>query len=112
MALLCEPPHLFSRFAEKGRSHRTGIQSDVGHRRDRFDVLLVTVYDIETKTLLETARPRTNRGYKELPGEHKTYFDLGVIGGSRVLRGQVGKGASGIGGSLVTITDAIEPTAR
>ncbi|HEY6328301.1 MAG TPA: hypothetical protein VI756_03115 [Blastocatellia bacterium] len=71
------------------------------------DVLLVTVTDVETKAVLDAARLRTNRDYNPLPGKHKTYFDLGVIGGSHVFLVRSEMGSTGIGASLVTITDAI-----
>ena len=71
------------------------------------DVLLVTVTDIETESLLETAKSLTNRDYKELPGQHKTYFDLGVIGGLQVFAVRSEMGSDTVGGSLLTIKDAI-----
>lgn len=75
--------------------------------KSKCDVLLVTVTDIEIESLLETARTLTNHDYKELPGQHKTYFDLGTIGGSQVFAVRSEMGSDTIGGSLVTVKDAI-----
>ena len=71
------------------------------------DVLLVTVTDIETESLLETAKALTKLGYKEQPGEHKTYFDPGVIGGARVFAVRSEMGLDTIGGSLLTVADPV-----
>jgi nucleoside phosphorylase/tetratricopeptide (TPR) repeat protein len=75
--------------------------------KSKCDVLLVTVTDIETELLLETAKILTNRDYKEQPGQHKTYFDLGMIGGSQVFAVRSEMGSDTIGGSLLTVKDAI-----
>jgi len=56
------------------------------------DVLLVTVTDIETEALLKTAKAQTGRDYTTEPGNQKTYFDLGVIGGARIFARAVGNG--------------------
>lgn len=71
------------------------------------DVLLVTVTDVETETLLETAKTRTGRDYKTEPGNQKTYFDLGMIGGARVFAVRSEMGSDTLGGSLLTVKDAI-----
>ncbi|HEX5736613.1 MAG TPA: NACHT domain-containing protein [Blastocatellia bacterium] len=76
--------------------------------RSRCDVLLVTVTDVETESLLERTKALTNRDYKELPGRHKTYFDLGEIGGVRVFAVRSEMGADTRGGSLLTVKDAID----
>jgi nucleoside phosphorylase/tetratricopeptide (TPR) repeat protein len=73
----------------------------------KCDVLLVTVTDVETKLLLETAKSHTNRDYKERLGENKTYFDLGIIGGTRVFAVRSEMGSDTVGGSLLTVRDAI-----
>ncbi len=73
----------------------------------RCDVLLVTVTDVETKSLFEIAKSQTNRDYTTLTAKHKTYFDLGEIGGARVFAVRSEMGTSTTGGSLVTVKDAI-----
>jgi nucleoside phosphorylase/tetratricopeptide (TPR) repeat protein len=73
----------------------------------KCDVLLVTVTDIETESLLETAKILTGRDYKERLGQHKTYFDLGVIGGVSVFAVRSEMGSDTTGGSLLTVKDAI-----
>ncbi len=72
------------------------------------DVLLVTVTDIETVSLLERAKALTNRDYREQPGKHKTYFDLGEIGGARVFAVRSEMGSDTMGGSLVTVMEAVD----
>jgi nucleoside phosphorylase/tetratricopeptide (TPR) repeat protein len=72
------------------------------------DVLLVTVTDIETETLLETAKTLTNRDYQERPGKYKTYFDLGIIGTAHVFVVRSEMGIDTRGGSLLTIRNALE----
>lgn len=71
------------------------------------DVLLVTVTDVETEALLETVKRRTGRDYKTEPGKQKTYFDLGMIGGARVFAVRSEMGSDTLGGSLLTVKDAI-----
>jgi nucleoside phosphorylase/tetratricopeptide (TPR) repeat protein len=73
----------------------------------KCDVLLVTVTDVETRSLLETAKTHTNCDYKERPGKHKTYFDLGVIGGALVFAVRSEMGSDTIGGSVFTVLSAI-----
>lgn len=75
--------------------------------KSKCDVLLVTVTDIETESLLETAKTLTNRDYQERSGQIKTYFDLGVIGGAQVFAVRSEMGSDTIGGSLLTVKDAI-----
>ena len=82
--------------------------------KSKCDVLLVTVTDIETESLLERTKALTNRDYKERSGRHKTYFDLGMIGGAQVFAVRSEMGSDTIGGSLLTVKDAIvevEPSA-
>lgn len=71
------------------------------------DVLLVTVTDVETEALLETAKTLTGSDYTTEPGNHKTYFDLGMIGGVRVFAVRSEMGSDTVGGSLLTVSDAI-----
>ena len=75
--------------------------------KSKCDVLLVTVTDIETESLLERTKALTNHDYKGLPGQHKTYFDLGTIGGASVFAVRSEMGSDTIGGSLLTVKDAI-----
>src|SRR5215216_2089223 len=75
--------------------------------KSKCDVLLVTVTDIETESLLEVAKTLTNRDYKVRPGQHKTYFDLGIIGGAQVFAVRSEMGSDTTGGSLLTVKDAI-----
>lgn len=72
------------------------------------DVLIVTVTDVETDSLLEAATTQTGRDYVLQLGEHKTYLDLGIIGGARIIAVRSEMGSDTIGGSLLTVRDAIE----
>jgi nucleoside phosphorylase len=71
------------------------------------DVLLVTVNDVETESLLATAKAKTGQDYVPWPVAQKTYFDLGVIGGARVFAVRSEMGSDTMGGSLITVKDAI-----
>lgn len=73
----------------------------------KCDVLLVTVTDVETESLLETAKSQTGRRYTTELGQYKTYFDLGIIGGARTFVVKSEMGSDTIGGSLITVKDAI-----
>lgn len=75
--------------------------------RSKCDVLLVTVTDVETESLLEETKALTGRDYEELPGEHQTYFDLGVIGNAQVFAVRSEVGSDTVGGSLLTVRNAI-----
>ena len=73
----------------------------------KCDVLLVTVTDTETESLLAVAKEHTGRDYITLPGQYKTYFDLGVIGGVRVFAVRSEMGSDTSGGSLLTVKDSL-----
>jgi nucleoside phosphorylase len=82
--------------------------------KSKCDVLLVTVTNIETDSLLERAKILTGHNYEELPRQHKTYFDLGIIGGVQVFAVRSETGSDTVGGSLLTVRNAIievEPSA-
>lgn len=71
----------------------------------RTDVLLVVATDTERDALFAAA------GMLDVPplhhGEGRSYHDLGIIGGARVLAVQTEMGTAGVGGSLTTILTAI-----
>ncbi|MBS1812594.1 MAG: hypothetical protein JST84_30785 [Acidobacteria bacterium] len=62
---------------------------------------------METQSLLDVAKAQTNCDYTPLTGKHKTYFDLGEIGGVRVFAVRSEMATSTIGGSFATVKDAM-----
>ena len=61
--------------------------------------------------MLEAAKEQTTRDPINLTGKHKTYFDLGEIGGVRVFVVRSEMASDTMGGSLVTVKDAIAEVA-
>jgi nucleoside phosphorylase len=71
------------------------------------DVLLITVTDVETNTVLRAAQ-RLGREFKRRHIGNHTYFDLGEISGARVFLVRSEMGAVGPGASLPTVRDGIQ----
>src|SRR5437764_5392707 len=72
-------------------------------QRPKTDILLVTVTEVEAKTVLNVF-PEGDRSFI---GD-KTYYDLGIIGGARTAMVQSEMGAGGQGGALLTIWEGIQ----
>src|SRR2546421_4772550 len=72
-------------------------------QRPKTDLLLVTVTEVEAKTVLN-AFPAWDRSFI---GD-KTYYNLGIIGGARTAMVQSEMGAGGQGGALLTIWEGIQ----
>ena len=72
------------------------------------DVLLVTATDVEGQTVIDLFRQETDTEFQRRFIGNKTYHDLGVVGGARVLMVQTEKGSVGPNGSLLNIQEAIE----
>ena len=66
------------------------------------DVLLMTVTDVETRTLLDLAEERTGQEAKPVHGEDRTYNDLGTLGGARLMAARSEMGAISVGGAATT----------
>lgn len=68
---------------------------------------MITVTDIETKTLLDMVEDRTESRAKRVHSNSRTYFDLGDIGGARVFSVRSEMAASSVGGALATTVTAL-----
>lgn len=74
---------------------------------DRADVLLVTVNEIETASVLQLAQNFTGISYERKYTENATYYQLGVIGEAKVWLVRSGMGEGGTRGATLTVADAI-----
>lgn len=75
---------------------------------ERCDVLLVVATEVERDAVLAKAREAKVAGLVPLFGKRRTYFDIGYLGGARVLLVQCEMGTAVPGGSLSTVSDAID----
>ncbi len=82
-------------------------QQPTGEEMPRADVLLVTVTEVETGTVLDVLKELCNRTYKRCFVGDKTYYDLGMINGAHVFLVQSEMGTGGPGGSLLTVHEGI-----
>lgn len=73
----------------------------------KADLLLVTVTDIETRTVLTLLEERYGRKPQQLFIGDKTYRDLGVIGGAHTFLVRSEMGAGGLGGAILTVAAGI-----
>ncbi len=71
------------------------------------DVLLVTVTDVEARTVYGLVKQKFNREPQARYKGPKTYYDLGTIGGARTFMVRSEMGAGGLSGSMATATEAI-----
>jgi nucleoside phosphorylase len=76
-------------------------------QRARADVLLVTVTKVETKAVLNIVKRKLSRDYRVLHINHRTYYDLGIIGGARTFMVRSEMGAGGPSGSILTVSEGI-----
>jgi nucleoside phosphorylase len=72
------------------------------------DVLLMVATDIERDTVLALAKKRTRHGYAQRFGKRRTYYELGDIGGARLVMVQCEIGSSAPGASQATASDAVD----
>ncbi len=72
------------------------------------DVLLVTVTDIEARTILGLVKQKFGRVPQARYLDPKTYYDLGTIGGARTWMVRSEMGSDGTGASMATTSKAIE----
>jgi WD40 repeat protein len=73
----------------------------------RTDVLLITVTTIEAQTVLNLfAKERDETFQRHFIGD-KTYFNLGILSGARIMMVQSEMGAGGLGGALLVIDESI-----
>jgi nucleoside phosphorylase len=78
---------------------------------DDVDILLVTVTKVETMAILDTAKQQSAQSHQPMFIGHKTYYDLGQIGGARTFLVQSEMGSAGPGGASLTIWEAVETLA-
>ena len=74
---------------------------------EHVDVLLVTVTEIESRSVLQVFQEQTGLESKIVPLEDKTYHDLGVLNGAHVWHALSGMGPDGLDGSLQAVSKAI-----
>ncbi|GAB4161487.1 MAG: hypothetical protein Fur0021_34660 [Candidatus Promineifilaceae bacterium] len=72
------------------------------------DVLLVTVTRVEASSVLELLKEKYNREPNVYYISHKTYYDLGSIGGARVFMTRSEMGSGGPSGSATTVLEGIK----
>lgn len=71
------------------------------------DVLLVTVTQVEASTVLDLLKEKYSREPNVHYIGHKTYYDLGPIGGARTFMTRSEMGSSGPGGAITTVLEGI-----
>lgn len=71
------------------------------------DLLLVTVNDTETTALRRELERIAGTG-RPFFGKHQTYWDYGPVSGVRVAMVRTAMGSGGVGGSALTVREAIE----
>lgn len=74
---------------------------------EKPDVLLITVTSMEAETVLELFESITGERFQRKFIGPKTYFDLGIVHGTKVFMVQSEMGSGGPGGSQITATEAI-----
>ena len=73
----------------------------------KADILLVTVTSIEAQAVLNMFVEETGQVFQRHFIGDKTYFDLGVLKGARIVMVQSEMGASGPGGALLVVDEGI-----
>jgi nucleoside phosphorylase len=73
----------------------------------RTDILLVTVTAIEAQAVLHLFAKETGQKFERHFINDKTYFNLGVLNGVRIMMVQSEMGASGPGGALLVVDEGI-----
>jgi nucleoside phosphorylase/Tol biopolymer transport system component len=93
----------------KGASYMTGTSQDAEERGRGLscDVLLVTATEVEMRAVLEVF-PRQNNPFRQHYIGDNTYFDLGVIGGTRIFLVQSEMGAGGPAGATLVVHEGIK----
>ncbi|HEY1354219.1 MAG TPA: hypothetical protein VGF67_31790 [Ktedonobacteraceae bacterium] len=82
------------------------VQKKDSTHHDRADLLLVTATDTETRAVLKIFVPSLHV-LRKSHIEESTYFDLGVIAGTRVFLVQCEMGAGGPAGATLVVYEAI-----
>lgn len=82
------------------------LMQESGHHQ--VDVLLVTVADVERDAIVKAFREEIGHDAILSSGKRKTYYELGVLGGARVVMVQSEMGSVGPGAALSTVSDACD----
>ncbi len=75
---------------------------------DQIDVLLVTVADVERDAVLEAFKNELGHSAHLSFGRFKTYYELGVLGGARIIMVQSEMGSVSPGASLSAVAAACD----
>lgn len=73
----------------------------------RSDTLLVTATDVETEAVLATFARETGRHHELKHTEYETFYLLGEVAGATTYLVQSEMGATGLGGSILTVEHSI-----
>lgn len=73
----------------------------------QIEVLLVTVTKVETQAVLQAAWDLTGNEARKRFQDNLTYYQLGIIGGANTWLVFSEMGSGGMGGSILTISEAI-----
>ena len=73
-----------------------------------FDVLLVTVTDIEFQSVRQYLQEKDERQIESIYRGNKTYYNLGEINNTQVGMVRSGMGTGGASGSMMTVSQAID----
>src|SRR2546421_420430 len=76
-------------------------------RHDKADLLLVTATEVEMRAVLNLF-PQQNRSFRKHYIGESAYFDLGVIGGTRIFLVQSEMGAGGPAGASLVVYEGIK----
>ncbi|WP_420722492.1 hypothetical protein [Hwanghaeella sp. LZ110] len=117
-----EPSSYFQDLAIKSQVALNAVKADreimmayekrpLANSGTRNHLLLVTATEVERDTVLRLAESITAREATIDFGNRRTYYRLGIIGNVNVSLVQCEMGASTLGGSLITVSDAIKDTA-
>ena len=91
---------MFTRLRDKFRSPQEAAME--------IDLLLVTVTEVETKSVFAVFREATGQEAKPIPVADKVFHDLGTINGTRAWLVQSEMGAGGLGAAQQTVQKGIE----
>src|SRR5437763_11909077 len=86
---------------------RTNVSSESQTPSLRTDILLITVTAVEAQAVLSLFAEETGHAFQRHFIADKTYFDLGVLCGARIMMVQSEMGAVGPGGALLVVDEGI-----
>lgn len=92
----------------KRRTKMTEHSSNSNLQQIPVEVLLITVTRVEASAVLALLSEKYDREPIRYFADHKTYYDLGVIGGARVFMMRSEMGSGGASGSTTTTLEGIK----